>query len=73
MELEIEVFDDVMHVSRNRSFSLKKSLKKGAASCYTILDTYIQFFSSLATIAPPYSIYSTYILFILRGCDVFSI
>ena len=36
MELEIEVFDDVMHVSRNRSFSLKKSLKKGAASCYTL-------------------------------------
>ena len=31
MELKIEVFDDVMHVSRNRSFSLKRILKKSGS------------------------------------------
>ena len=56
---EIEVFDDVMHVSRNRSFSLKKSLKK--ASCLL---------TALHPIFLPYFyLTSVYSFLVLNGCE----
>ena len=46
MEPEIEVFDDVMHVSRNRSFSLRMRVAKNPQkSCFTCYF-YFPFFSS---------------------------